>query len=836
MVLPLILAGPILRRVDAKLCTVFVALSRDATVEVKLWSGAQRSTGIGTVETGMGPLANVQVQTRKFGEKLHIAMASINMEGPPAVAMAPGMVHSYDVVIDGSENLRSLKLLRDETAASRIDGVHASAPLHLALGYRENMLPGFVSPAATLQDLKLAHASCRRPNFKSYDAMGWLDDQMDSGKDDRLAKWPQQLFLTGDQIYADDVAGAHLHMLGNLGQQVIGGVEKLPIDGQRIDLTVANFPPLRRGITIRQHARFTTTESASHLMSFGEFAAMYLCAWSARVWQPLATDAELFNAALPPAAARPYATDFAATYTGGFSAWRDDGKVGLKAAQDQRAAVEEYRSIVPKVARVLANVSTYMIWDDHEVTDDWNLTGKWVSRVYSQATGQAIIRNGMMAYGLFQGWGNDPQAFTVGNNKDFLDEAAAITAAITAGTTPLPDARMQELLGFPGAGPANRMKFHYQVDGRCHRAVVIDTRTRRDQTLATSVRPPKLLGDTLDEQVPTGPLANGLELLLLVSPAPVLGPSLIDDVMQPAAARLKDAANAATALLRDINPAKPTTREELDALLTTTAGNETVDVEGWSGDDAHREALLKKLAGYNRAVILSGDVHYACTLAMDYWRNGTATPSRIVQLTSSGARNGWPVEIEGLFRKQTVLQDMLSRTVVERVAWNGPAKVRLPPNALVGPGRRSRMQRSPALLPATGWPLGTIETTPADWRWRVRIVADTRATGSGGRPPPPAVVPPTDIGTTGSITANFDAYVATAVRHQLATMLMPRLIRTMVFISNLGLIGFRADGGNFVMTHSLLSSETPSSQRGAANTVHEASLAPTGAPPMLRLI
>jgi len=36
-----------------------------------------------------------------------------------------------------------------------------------------------------------------------------------------------------------------------------------------------------------------------------------------------------------------------------------------------------------KVQRLPANVSTYMILDDHEVTDDWNRTRRWQRRAYS---------------------------------------------------------------------------------------------------------------------------------------------------------------------------------------------------------------------------------------------------------------------------------------------------------------------------------------------------------------------------------------------------------------------------------------------------------------------
>jgi hypothetical protein len=65
-------------------------------------------------------------------------------------------------------------------------------------------------------------------------------------------------------------------------------------------------------------------------------------------------------------------------------------------------------------------------------------------------------------------------------------------------------------------------------------------------------------------------------------------------------------------------------------------------------------------------------------------------------------------------------------------------------------------------------------------------------------------------------------------------MTMPRLLRTLMFLSNIGLVSFRNDGGTVVLTHRLLSSSAPGSETFAVNTVHEASLAPsTEAPPAL---
>ena len=840
MSLPLILAGPILRRVDGEVCSAWVALSRPATVGVTLWAGTQMSTGPGTVASGDAPLASGQVQTRRFGANLHIALVTVDLKGPPAVALAPGSLHSYDITIDGTASLRTEGLLKDEVAGTRLANVDTgtdagdgsagfNAPLHLALGYDTDRLPSFVTPGATIESLRMAHASCRRSNAGGYDAMAWLDDFIKANKL-TPAERPQQLYLTGDQIYADDLGTALLPMLTRLGAELLGGIEKFPVSetaGQEFELNVDKFPPQRRGLIVREKARFSTTDSRNHLLGFGEFAAMYCAAWSSRVWQALGNEFSTFVDFSPDNADTAAFLSKPETEVGGTLAkWKANPDHGLASIERETKQVRIYRDAVPKAARALANCITYMIWDDHEVTDDWNLTGRWLSRVYSKRPGQAIIRNGMIAYGLFQGWGNDPKAFAAdGNNKDFLTEAESIFA----GNGPFPSGatnRMDEILGFPGAAADKRAKWHYRVDGPRHRTLVLDTRTRRDTGNAASTTPPKLLGGTLGDQVPDGPLTDGRELLVVVSAAPVLGPTLFDKVFQPLTAAIKDTSNAIGKMLED---APYNAAEELKQTVKYTDGDEHRDVEGWAADEGHQEALLKKLGSYPRVVILSGDVHFSCSMTLDYWKGTTPTPSRIVQLTSSGARNGWPIKIESQFRKNTVFQDLLGGVLVERLAWTGPAKITVPAGSHISPGRRGRMKRSPALLPVLGWPAGTTIDTAPDWRWRLKLVRDTRTGGQNGAPPDP---PPlaTDI----NPGASFAGYVGLAKRHAVATMTMPRLLRTLMFLSNIGLVSFRDAGGTVTLTHRLLSASAPSSQTFAVNTLHEASLAPsTEAPPTL---
>ena len=51
---------------------------------------------------------------------------------------------------------------------------------------------------------------------------------------------------------------------------------------------------------------------------------------------------------------------------------------------------------------------TYMMFDDHDVTDDWNLNPMWLDRVYTTPLGVTILRNALVTYAVFQDWGNDP--------------------------------------------------------------------------------------------------------------------------------------------------------------------------------------------------------------------------------------------------------------------------------------------------------------------------------------------------------------------------------------------------------------------------------------------
>ena len=94
------------------------------------------------------------------------------------------------------------------------------------------------------------------------------------------------------------------------------------------------------------------------------------------------------------------------TYTAFKTAAEEGGGTVEQALARHATQLTTFERGLAKVRRVLANVPTYMIFDDHDLTDDWNLNPIWYDRVMATSLGTATLRNGLVAYALFQDWGN----------------------------------------------------------------------------------------------------------------------------------------------------------------------------------------------------------------------------------------------------------------------------------------------------------------------------------------------------------------------------------------------------------------------------------------------
>jgi PhoD-like phosphatase len=777
MALPFILAGPILRRVDPEQVCVWVALSQPRTIVLQVWEGEVRGNG------GLPfPLHLSQVtHTLRVGANLHIAAVSL-IPDPP---LNPGTFYSYNLVFNDTDDFVSLGLLNDKVGP----------PEQLALGYETGALPGFYTPPTDITNLKIIHGSCRKLHGHGKDTLAPIDDYIKKNRTEANQR-PHYLFLTGDQIYADDVGLAVLPMLTQAGIDVLGLTERIPTSGATpdTDLIQKNFPAGRRDKLMSTKAKFTSSDENSHLIGFGEFCAMYLFSWSNTLWPavlPSKTDVVTLamDTNIP---TNSLLTDIANT--------TDDPKRNANFKKDledqwdkQLKQVQEFQKRLTRVRRMLANVPVFMICDDHEITDDWNITREWRDRVFTAPLGVTVLRNGLAAYTLFQAWGNDPNAFQGGANMQALQQAANLYQGGALDQNAADS--LATLFGLGGAAP--QVKLHYSITGGQYEIVVLDTRTHR--TYPTRTTPPGLLdNEALEEQIPELPQSQATQLLIVISAAPVLGLPVFEELGQPAGAAVIDAINTFGARMKDRNaPA--------DALRAQLTGAFALDLEAWGFNPAAFEALLARLQPHHQVLILAGDVHYGFTAHLDYWKQGEPKPTRIVQAVASSFQNQIGPALQFLLGSAR-LQQVFGEGLVpaERFGWknnlvnlnpfNIPAGKRLPLN------QRARLHRTPLVVTKEGMPVGTTLNTPPEWKWRLQIEVDERPDDSSPNARPEAV-------RIKSLTpdVNFanaaDGYVSAVRRY--AGEQEKSNSRRVVWNTNYGLIHFESDAGTLVVFHDL---------------------------------
>jgi hypothetical protein len=844
------------RRVEPQTCSFWVGLSQEATVRASIWKG-ERNAPVSSADT---PVGTGELKTRRIAAKLHVAVVTVDLTG--GHPLEPGALYSYNLAFafTGGPNsdLQGEKLLEDELPAARLAGVDDAAPLHRALGFLKDRLPTFLAPPAKFvgtppaEGLRIAHCSCRRAAAESFDGLAAIAPLVLQA-DQR----PHQLYLTGDQVYADDISATHLPMLIALGADVMGGSQPLPgfppdpraggsgstpVTGTGLPGDHANLPPMRRKWLLWQLAGFTGSDTENHAITFGEFVALHLLAWSPRVWRKIPSFEDVFKApeisdgvsapapAIQPWLNRPWfcgpldptelegTMDPAEVEPALKKGWVDPA-VNRKAFEGfNRAAhhLARFAAASPAVAQLLANTPTYMICDDHEVADDWNLNGRWVSKVYPRGWGRFVVRNGLLAYTLMQAWGNDPAHFSGDRpGKKVLD---AMPSAVSSGA---PTANLDIVLGFDKPTPAQpkRIAFNYSFENADYKVAVLDTRTHRAIN-TTTLEPPNLI-DNLDEQLPERPSTATQKLLLVVSPVPVFSPVVIEQMGQPLAQLAIDTIHAKTIGevpgFADGDADDP--RASAGCGTRGERGGEKYDREGWSANEPGFEALVARLASYQAVVILSGDVHYASTTTLDYWRKAVNEPARLVQCISSPSKNVFKDVVDQIIRKIGNLQQA-AEVPMERLAWkNGiEASALIPAGARISLARRSRLRKKPALVPTSPWPPGSklpaAEAKKPDWRWRVQAVADvvTKLTdlpgGLDGLQPTPI--------DEGALTDPLDEQlVEIAEAHQARLLENRPLLRRLVFAPNFGTVQFEQKPGGPEVVHGL---HTPAMAKPFADT------------------
>jgi hypothetical protein len=547
--LPPVLAGPILRRLEPGRLVLWLVGSEalDLTLELAPQGGPARSLR----------LDGTACRIVRVGRHAYVHLIDVVLDEP----LAQDVLVEYDLVLDGGA------------------GIAHWAPHLLHAGANR---ASFVL-RSRMDDI--LYGSCRKPHHRSRDGLACADALL-AGDINEAGARPAMLMLCGDQVYADDVAGpmlaaihALIERLGLYGECLEGAVVE---DSEALYAHPAGYyrredllPAFKSNDDLRdrffggsEKPIFTTANAHNHLVTLAEVMAMYLLAWSPAPWRIVGIPA------MPPL--KPKHVE----------RWRREG-----------AALQGFCADLPAAARLLAHVQTLMIFDDHDVTDDWNLSAKWETTAYGHPFSRRIIGNALAAYMLCQGWGNRPDVF-----GEALDAMAALTAAPDARGRLEPgaqDALIQRLLAF--------RQWDYML--RTQPAIIVlDTRTRRWRNRRTPGHPSGLMDwesltelqhELLDETA-----------AVIVSAAPMFGVKLIEVVQR----------------------------------IATFAGLAlTVDAENWM---AHRGAASSMLNIFRHSrtpgnyVILSGDVHYS--FVYDVEVRESDRPQHVWQITSSGIKNEFP--------------------------------------------------------------------------------------------------------------------------------------------------------------------------------------------------
>ncbi|MFA5327640.1 MAG: hypothetical protein WC384_07605 [Prolixibacteraceae bacterium] len=780
--LPIILAGPILRRVEPRLLSIWMAFSEPQVVELNLWSEVIKTQKTSTLYVPEIPPDHIfTVSTVRIGTHFHIAFLAYEIE-VPKLPLVPNIIYSYNIRFTDTNtselrDLKSMGLLADQTnpVTSRFS--------NMAIGFKEGQFPSFSLCPTNLEEVVIVHGSCRKLHGNGNDSLASLDFLINSNILEPK-KRPHQVFLTGDQIYADDVARSVLPHLSRQGKALFGEFdEKITVTNSKtVSANLTNFPTHLRQTLMLETAKFSSEDGDCHLIAFHEFVALYLFSFSNHLWpEELANLKDEVNESVVNGMvaeilsgiddSAPDMRDLLMNdsekeiFNHTSNEKRDERERNLKLSLKREIKnVVEFKDNLPRISRILANVPVYMIFDDHEITDDWYLTKDWRDQVLSHPLGINIMRNGLMSYALFQAWGNDPVDFKSGDKATLLNLIPTVAASgLTEGPSLAVANSIDALLGFDGNTP--KVKFHFNVPTGPTTTYVLDTRTRRSYETRNGC-PGLLSPEALQDQLPGAPPPAGAEVVFIVSPAPVMGLAVFEELIQP--------------------------------LVSSIKGNMYADTEAWGLNFAAFESFLARIEKYRRVVILSGDVHFGLSTVLDYFKG--AGKSRIVQLVSSPCKN----EAEKLGNQHILISgrlQQLQRAAYfpgERLGWlNKVVNV----TGSISPRNEIRRHKNPVVLSPQGWFPGSTVSPPPDWSWRLNILTDERPDTDTPDARPEniridTISPDIDFNSPASLR---DGYVKVVERHQEA--FEKNIARGVVWSSNIGRVQIKRNSGNLSVEH-----------------------------------
>lgn len=552
--LPQLLAGPVLRRVESDVITLWLVTSDE--LDLRICLSPKIENQIATFSANEHVVSDGYKQhtfcvgTKAFIHLLHVQADSLLSTGT-----------SYQYVVQNLTENGWQDLVQD-------DSQFLYYPGHNCFTFTYN---------STLTNV--LHGSCRKPHFEGEDALIQVDNLVADSLEGK-APPPDLLMMSGDQIYADDVAGPMLFAIRQLIKQLELHGETL----ERAEITSSDalddsingyyqreriLPKTKDNSVLsnlffkaKRKPIFTSVNAKNHLIAFSEIIAMYILVWSPTPWRYLSLN-------------RP--EHVPAEYNDLY--------------EKERVIIESFRDNLSKTARAMAHVPVYMIFDDHDVSDDWNLTRSWEEAVYQHPLSKRMIGNALFGYWLCQGLGNNLSVFEplISSVKDTLKKASISNH----------DDFVEQLLHW--------QEWHYYLP-TSPPMYVMDTRTRRWRSESNPNKPSGLLDwEALCDFQQS---ILGQKSVIVISAAPIYGLKFIEAVQK---------------------------------VFTFFGLALMVDAENWMAHKGTAQVILNIFRHEKtppKFIILSGDVHYSFVydVSLRFKRNSP----EILQFTCSGFKNAFP--------------------------------------------------------------------------------------------------------------------------------------------------------------------------------------------------
>ena len=267
MTLPLLLAGPLLRRVEAERITLWLVTREPVQFQLRL-NTADLQTPLLLRPTAHNALP---VGQRAFVQAL-VFHTPISLEQGFDYRLNYRLESDPDGTWQALESQYPHLLYTDESA------IHVPFSSQLK---------------------EIWHGSCRKPHFPSSDGLAAADQELERRHARHLPQ-PQALFMTGDQVYVDDLCGPMLQavheviaLLGLHDETFPGTPEAHPpfkdsralyahnaLYGRRAYLPSTLASNRWSRLFYRKTALITSQYCDNHLITFAEVFALYLLSWS----------------------------------------------------------------------------------------------------------------------------------------------------------------------------------------------------------------------------------------------------------------------------------------------------------------------------------------------------------------------------------------------------------------------------------------------------------------------------------------------------------------------------------------------------------------------------